>query len=91
MATAKKVKEVDKKLCDRFTQLYHDSGMMQSDFAIACGLTPRTKCYINEIGRYVIEPSKKVIVSLYYSLSVSPNYLLLGIGPRYITERVDRA
>lgn len=84
MATEQKVISVDTEMCNRFMKIYKESGLDLTDFARACGLS--SVSYVNEIGRYVIEPSKKVIISLYENLGISPNWLLLGIGPKHIKK-----
>lgn len=77
-------KEIDRGMCDRFTQCYHDSGLTMMEFAAACG--QKFPSVIHEIGRYEYEPSKGIILNLYHKLGYSPNFLLLGIGPKIITE-----
>lgn len=77
----RKRKRVDRHLCDRFMAVFRSSGMLQRDFVRSIGLTSIS--IVNEIERYVTEPSKPMIVALCRRHGVSANWMLLGEGRKF--------
>jgi transcriptional regulator with XRE-family HTH domain len=77
---------VDHDLCDRFIEILKDTGLTYMEFANRMGLS--SKSSLNEIKRYVTQPSINQIRALYYEFGVSSDWLLYGIGNKYIARRV---
>ena len=74
----KKVKKVDKGMCDRFCTCADDTGDYIYVIAQNCGLISDRS--INEIKRHVTEPSKKMLVHFCGHYGYSADFKLLGRG-----------
>lgn len=79
----KKSQNVDTTLCDRFYEVYLGSGLPPKEFTQALGVASFS--YVLEIKNYVLEPSKKMIVNTCKYFGISANWLLLGLGEKYLT------
>lgn len=84
-STQKRKKEsVNKELCDRFYQIYLQSGMKPLDFIDKINVASFS--YVTEIKNYVLEPSKNMIITVCTLFNVSSEWLLFGYGSQFRTN-----
>jgi hypothetical protein len=79
----KKSQNVDTGICDRFYEIYLSSGLPPKEFTTA--INTASFSYILEIKNHVLEPSKKMVISLCKKFGISANWLLLGLGEKSLT------
>lgn len=84
MSRTAAIQDVKTNFANRLRQLMDENNLTQGHAATLAGVTQGN---ITKYLQAVTVPRIDVIVALHENLGVNPNWLLLGIEPKYITKR----